>query len=75
MLIFEASPGTLVLIDEPEISLHAAWKHAFLSDIQNVAELNDLHIIMATHSSGISHGTWDITLELSPETPKSESDL
>lgn len=64
MLIFSAEPGTLVLIDEPEISLHAAWKHAFLADIRDVASLNDLQVVLATHSSGIVHGEWDLVEEL-----------
>jgi ABC-type lipoprotein export system ATPase subunit len=64
MLIFTALPGTLVLIDEPEISLHAAWKHSFLKDIRQVARLNDLQVVLATHSSGIINGEWDLTEEL-----------
>jgi ABC-type transport system involved in cytochrome c biogenesis ATPase subunit len=70
MLIFSAAPGTLVLVDEPEISLHAAWKHAFLSDIREVAKLNDLQVVLATHSSGIIHGEWDLAEELSLGLPQ-----
>ncbi|KQR22476.1 hypothetical protein ASF79_09590 [Agreia sp. Leaf335] len=67
LLLFSASPGSLVLIDEPEISLHAAWKHAFLADITRVAEISNLQVIMATHSAGIINGNWDLTEELSFE--------
>ncbi|GIJ75978.1 AAA domain-containing protein [Micromonospora phaseoli] len=65
MLLFSAQPGSVVLIDEPEISLHAAWKHAFLDDITDVANIADLQIILATHSSGIINGRWDLVQELS----------
>ena len=64
MLLFSAGPGSVVLIDEPEISFHAAWKHAFLDDISSVARLMDLQIIIATHSSSIINGRWDLTEEL-----------
>lgn len=65
LLLFSAKPGSLVLIDEPEISLHAAWKHAFLQDIIRVSKLADLQIVLATHSSAIINGRWDLTEELS----------
>ncbi|WP_454299554.1 AAA family ATPase [Salana multivorans] len=64
MLLFSAKPRSLVLIDEPEISLHAAWKHAFLDDIARVAAVGNLQIVMATHSSAIINGRWDLTEEL-----------
>jgi predicted ATPase len=67
MLLFYAERGSLVLIDEPEISLHAAWKHAFLSDVASVAAVNDLQIVLATHSTGIINGEWDLVEELSVE--------
>ncbi|WP_434965178.1 AAA family ATPase [Brevibacterium casei] len=68
MLLFSARPGSIVLIDEPEISLHASWKHAFLDDIGRVAEIGNLQVIIATHSSAIINGRWDLTEEL-PLTP------
>lgn len=68
LLLFAAKPGSLVLIDEPEISLHAAWKHAFLSDITRVAAVSDLQIVLATHSAGIINGRWDLTEELTLNT-------
>lgn len=64
MLLFYAASGSLVLIDEPEISLHAAWKHAFLSDIRRVAAINDLQVVLATHSTAIINGEWDLVEEL-----------
>jgi len=64
LLLFSAEPGALVLIDEPEISLHAAWQHAFLKDIEDVASLSDLRLVMATHSTAIINGRWEIVREL-----------
>jgi len=76
MLLFSAGPASIVLIDEPEISLHAAWKHSFLDDISEVARLADLQVLLATHSSGIINGRWDLTEELAymPATATESSD-
>ncbi|MEV5042055.1 ATP-binding protein [Microbacterium sp. LMI1x-1-1.1] len=76
LLLFAARPGSLVLIDEPEISLHAAWKHAFLADITRVAALSNLQVVLATHSAGIINGRWDLTeeLELASQIPLMPAD-
>lgn len=63
-LLFSGVEGSLVLIDEPEISLHAAWKHSFLSDSARIAKLMDLQLVLATHSTAIINGRWEITEEL-----------
>ena len=64
MLLFSAEPGSIILIDEPEISMHAAWKHTFLQDVSVVAAISDFQVIIATHSTGIINGNWDIVEEL-----------
>ena len=64
MLLFSAHPGSIVLIDEPEISLHAAWKHAFVEDLEQVARLSELVVVLATHSSAVINGRWDLVREL-----------
>jgi ABC-type transport system involved in cytochrome c biogenesis ATPase subunit len=74
LLLFSAQPGSVVLIDEPEISLHAAWKHKFLEDIARVAAISRLQIIMATHSSAIINGRWDLTEELTFTLPIAPAD-
>jgi predicted ATP-binding protein involved in virulence len=66
MLIFTASIHSVVLVDEPEIARHAEWKHAFLDDIRRVADSSDLHFVLATHSTGIINGQWDLVEELEP---------
>lgn len=72
MLLFSANRGSLVLIDEPEISMHAAWKHAFLDDIEEVARISDLQIVIATHSSAIINGNWHLVQEI--EAPEIDED-
>lgn len=62
-LLFKAERG-LVLIDEPEISLHIAWQKAFLSDLSRIAEVSDLRFIVATHSPQIIHKSWTYAIAL-----------
>ena len=63
-LLFRTKPGSLILIDEPEISLHVAWQHEFLRDLQKIAEIADLDILIATHSPQVIHDRWDLTVKL-----------
>jgi predicted ATP-binding protein involved in virulence len=63
-LLFKVKPGSLVLIDEPELSLHVGWQVQFLKDLQEITKLVDLDILMATHSPDIIQDRWDLTVEL-----------
>ncbi|MCQ3814988.1 MAG: AAA family ATPase [Acidimicrobiaceae bacterium] len=63
-LLMNVKEGALVLIDEPEISLHVAWQKAFLDDLDRVASLTTLRFIIATHSPQIIGGRWDQAVEL-----------
>lgn len=63
-LLFKVKPNTLVLIDEPEISLHVGWQVQFLKDLQEITKLADIDILMATHSPDIIQDRWDLTVEL-----------
>ncbi len=64
-LLFKVEPNSLVLIDEPELSLHVGWQSQFLKDLQEITELADLDILMATHSPDIIQDRWDdLTVEL-----------
>lgn len=63
-LLFKVQPNSLVLIDEPELSLHVGWQSQFLQDLQEITKLADLDILMATHSPDIIQDRWDLTVEL-----------
>lgn len=56
-LIFDSRKSQLVLIDEPEVSLHVHWQRQFLDDLQRIAQLDGLRFIIATHSPQIV-GRW-----------------
>ncbi len=63
-LIFE-SKVNLLLIDEPEISLHVAWQKEILKDFKKIVALNkNVQVIVSTHSPQIISGNWDIQIDL-----------
>lgn len=63
-LLFKVKPNSLVLIDEPELSMHVGWQSEFLEDLQDIIKLADIDILMATHSPDIIQDRWDWTVEL-----------
>ena len=66
-LLFEAPPGSLIFIDEPELSLHVSWQRKFLEDIAKISELADLDFLVATHSPSIVHDRRDLMVQLASE--------
>ncbi|CVK21335.1 AAA family ATPase [Sporomusa sphaeroides] len=63
-LLFNIEPGSLVLIDEPEISLHIAWQQEFLANLGEIIQLSSFDILIATHSPAIASSRWDLTVDL-----------
>lgn len=63
-LLFKVKPNSLVLIDEPEISLHIAWQIEFIKDLQAIIKLANFDVLLATHSPSIIDDRWDLTVEL-----------
>ncbi len=49
-LLFKTPPNTVVLIDEPELSLHVAWQKKFLPDLMEIVRLSGFDAVVATHS-------------------------
>lgn len=63
-LVFGLNNQHIVLIDEPENSLHMAWLDELLSDYEKIAQLSGCQMIIATHSPTFIHGRWDLTYDL-----------
>lgn len=63
-LIFGTKENLLLLIDEPEISLHIMWQKQFLNDLMEVSKKNQLQVIVATHSPQIISNHMDIQIDL-----------
>ena len=66
-LIFETPANSLVLIDEPEISLHVSWQLEFMSDLAKMQSANQFQSIIATHSPQIIQGADHITFDLADQ--------
>lgn len=63
-LIFKSSADDLILIDEPELSLHISWQNKFIADLKEVTALNAFSAVIATHSPDIISENWDLKIEL-----------
>ena len=63
-LIFRTAQDSLVLIDEPELSLHVAWQEQFVPDLERMAKLSGFRAILATHSPEIIGDRWDLAVNL-----------
>lgn len=63
-LLFNTPENSLILIDEPEISLHITWQNEFIKDLQEINKINKIKSIIATHSPDIINNNWDLTVEL-----------
>ena len=65
-MLFEIESNTLILIDEPEISLHVAWQKAFIEGLTEIIELNKFDVVLATHSPQLIGKRYDdLAVELS----------
>ena len=52
-LYIKETEDSIVLIDEPELSLHPSWQNRILKLYENFAKENNCQIIIATHSPHI----------------------
>lgn len=62
-LIFNNYSNGVVLIDEPEISLHIEWQEDFLNHLIDICRINNLQAIIATHSPNIVNDHLDLFVE------------
>ena len=63
-LLFKTKKDTLLLVDEPEISLHIAWQKKFLSDLQRIIALSPMDIVLSTHSPQLIGSHLDLAVQL-----------
>lgn len=66
-LIFSCKKNELILIDEPEISLHIAWQQNFVNELLEICRINNLQAIVATHSPNIVDEHWDLLQDIVEE--------
>lgn len=63
-LVYEVPDQSLLLIDEPENSLHVAWQKTIVDDMKEIASVKRLQIIIATHSPSIVSKGFSMTKDL-----------
>lgn len=63
-LIFEVPENSMLLIDEPEISLHIAWQRKFAEDLKTIVDRKAIKAVIATHSVQIINGNRRIQKDL-----------
>lgn len=64
-LIFDLISQKVILIDEPEISLHVAWQQTFLDSLKKIQKINEYEkVIIATHSPQVISKNWELTYDL-----------
>lgn len=66
-LLFRVRANTLVLIDEPELSLHIDWQRQFLPELLTIANRTGFDALIATHSASIVGERADLMVGLSAE--------
>ena len=49
-LLFRVRQNTLVLMDEPELSLHVVWQKQFLPELLEIVKAVRFDVLLATHS-------------------------
>lgn len=64
-MLFRIEPNSLVMIDEPELSLHVNWQERFLSDLESVIKVANFDALIATHSPYIINGRNELVVSLS----------
>ena len=74
-LLFRVKPNTLVLIDEPELSLHVTWQKKFLPELIAIVNTAKFDAIVATHSPFIVGGRRDLMVALDAEPDAQESEV
>ncbi len=62
--IFGVTSNSILLIDEPENSLHVVWQNHYLDEMAFIARTLKIQILIATHSPQIIGGRWDECYDL-----------
>ena len=63
-LVFNVGDDSMLLIDEPENSLHVLWQKKFMRTIEEVSTVKNLFVVVATHSPQIIGTRWENCCDL-----------
>lgn len=64
-LLFKCDDKDLILIDEPEISLHLDWLQKMIYDLLRITNANGASLLIATHSPDFVGDNYDLVQNLS----------
>ncbi len=64
-LLFKCDEKDLILIDEPEISLHLEWLQEMIGDLKAVTSTNGASLLIATHSPDFVGDNYELVQNLS----------
>lgn len=64
IILFRTHEGSIVIVDEPEVSLHVSWQQQIGRFIKDVCKIRGFQAIIATHAPSIIHDDWDLATEL-----------
>ncbi len=64
ILLFKVDSGSLVILDEPEVSLHVSWQQRLGKIFSDIGRVRDLTLVVATHAPAVIHDSWDNAVEL-----------
>lgn len=68
-MFFSPMPFQLVLVDEPELSFHLMWQMQYLSNIKAVQNMRKCAFLIATHSTQVFEGKFELTTDLYSQLP------
>ncbi|MBO7352260.1 MAG: ATP-binding protein [Candidatus Methanomethylophilaceae archaeon] len=63
-ILFHSGQDGVVIVDEPEISLHVSWQQLLGDYFGDICRVRKVQIIVATHSPQVIHDKWDLAIEL-----------
>lgn len=63
-MFFSPMPFQLVLVDEPELSFHLMWQMQYLGNIKAVQNMRKCAFLIATHSTQVFEGKFELTTDL-----------
>lgn len=63
-ILFHSGQDGVVIVDEPEISLHVSWQQMLGDYFSDICRVRKVQIIVATHSPQIIHDKWDLAIEM-----------
>jgi ABC-type nitrate/sulfonate/bicarbonate transport system ATPase subunit len=66
-ILFTSQPGTLILIDEPELSLHVLWQATLIEDLSEMGRIRDVTFLLATHSPTLIGDRVELMRSLDPD--------